>query len=112
MRVWAHAATAHGGNVVTYFRWRRCRMGQEQYHSGLRERDGSADMGYRDADQAATDLAGIANSVGGEDGGGAASGGVPGSDLSVADGDVALLHSYDNLWAMKIEDVAPAFDYW
>ncbi|MCH7662213.1 MAG: beta-galactosidase, partial [Euryarchaeota archaeon] len=40
MRLWAHHAVAHGASVVSYFRWRRCRFGQEQYHAGLRKQDG------------------------------------------------------------------------
>ena len=96
MALWAHTATAHGADVVSYFRWRRCRMGQEQYHAGLRERDGSPDRGYREAGDAATDLSDVEAT------------GTPG----MPEPDVALLHSYDNLWALDIEANTPEFDYW
>ncbi|MFB6189876.1 MAG: beta-galactosidase [Halapricum sp.] len=90
MRLWAHHAVAHGGDVVVYFRWRRCRQGQEQYHAGLRKQDGSADRGYHDAATAAEEL----------------------FDLDQVDASVALLHSYDVLWALSIQPHAPDFDYW
>ena len=59
MRLWAHHAVAHGAASVLYFRWRRCRQGQEQYHAGLRKQDGSPDRGYTDAVRAAAELAAI-----------------------------------------------------
>ncbi|QSG04795.1 beta-galactosidase [Halapricum desulfuricans] len=90
MRLWAHHAVAHGGDAVLYFRWRRCRQGQEQYHAGLRKQDGSPDRGYADASTAAEEL----------------------FDLGPVDAPVALLHSYENLWATNIQPHAPEFDYW
>lgn len=93
MRLWAHHAVGHGADVVSYFRWRRCRQGQEQYHAGLRKADGSPDRGYADARRAADEFA----------------------DLPAADGvdaPIALLHDYDDCWAIGIEPHAPDFDYW
>ena len=52
MRTWAHHAAAHGGDVVSYFRWWRCREGQEQYWGGLNNYDGSPDRGLPEADAA------------------------------------------------------------
>ena len=102
MRLWAHCAVAHGADVVSYFRWRRCRTGQEQYHSGLLAQDGSPDAGYHDAVQAATEFDGLDGS--------ARSG--KGATSSMPEGDVALLHDYENLWALEIEPNTPDFDYW
>ncbi|MEF8881007.1 MAG: beta-galactosidase [Halapricum sp.] len=90
MRLWAHHAVAHGGDAVLYFRWRRCRQGQEQYHAGLRKQDGSPDRGYAEAADAAEEL----------------------FELAPVDAPVALLHSYENLWATEIQPHAPDFDYW
>ncbi|PSP55764.1 beta-galactosidase [Halobacteriales archaeon QS_1_67_19] len=95
MRLWAHHAVGHGSDEVCYFRWRRCLMGQEQYHAGLRKQDGSADRGYRDAARAAQEL---------ED--------LSGWSERVVSPDVALLHEYDNLWALSEQPHAPDFDYW
>lgn len=95
MRLWAHHAAAHGGDEVLYFRWRRCKMGQEQYHAGLRKQDGSADRGYYDAAQAAEELDSLE--------------GWQGEGVSA---EIALLHEYDNLWALSAQPHAPDFDYW
>ncbi|SFK64779.1 beta-galactosidase [Halogranum rubrum] len=92
MRLWAHHATAHGADAVLYFRWRRCRGGQEQYHAGLRKHDGSADRGYHDASQAAAELDGL--------------------DVAHVDAPVALLHDYHDWWAISSQPHAPDFDYW
>ncbi|WP_408960257.1 beta-galactosidase [Natrinema sp. 74] len=90
MRLWAHHATAHGADAVVYFRWRRCLEGQEQYHAGLRKQDGTADRGYDDAMRAAEEL----------------------FDLDHVDAPVALLHDYENAWALGEQLHAPDFDYW
>jgi beta-galactosidase len=92
MRLWAHHATAHGADAVLYFRWRRCRQGQEQYHAGLRRQDGAADRGYEDATVAASDLASL--------------------ELDHVDAPAALLHAYDDWWAISAQPHAPEFDYW
>ncbi|WP_081927258.1 beta-galactosidase [Halobellus rufus] len=93
MRLWAHQAVAHGANVVSYFRWRRCREGQEQYHAGLRKHDGSPDRGYEDATRAAAEFGAL-------------------GDLDAVDAPVALCFSYDDLWALDEQPHAPEFDYW
>jgi len=90
MRLWAHQAVAHGADAVCYFRWRRCREGQEQYHAGLRAADGSADRGYREAARTADEL----------------------FDLGPVDAPVAVLHDYENLWAIEIQPHSPDWDYW
>ena len=90
MRLWAHHAVAHGADAVCYFRWRRCRMGQEQYHAGLRRTDGSPDRGHHDAATAADEL----------------------FDLAPVDAPVALLHDHENLWATHVQPHTPDWDYW
>ncbi|WP_276273190.1 beta-galactosidase [Haloarcula litorea] len=90
MRLWAHHAVAHGADAVLYFRWRRCRQGQEQYHAGLRKQDGSPDRGYRDAGRAAEEL----------------------FDLAPVEAPVALLHDYESLWATEVQPHSPDWHYW
>ncbi len=90
MRLWAHHAVAHGADAVVYFRWRRCLEGQEQYHAGLRKRDGSPDRGYHDAVEAADEL----------------------FEVGPIDAPVALLHDYESLWALEEQPHAPDLDYW
>lgn len=92
MRLWAHHAVAHGAAVVSYFRWRRCLEGQEQYHSGLRKRDGSADRGYHDASVTAAEFETL--------------------ESGNIDTPVALLLDYDSLWALDEQPMSPSFNYW
>ena len=92
MRLWAHHAVAHGADVVSYFRWRQCLEGQEQYHSGLRKQDGSADRGYHDAKRAASDFVDL--------------------DLGDIDASVAILIDHESFWALAIQPMAPDFDAW
>lgn len=93
MRLWAHEAVAHGCDVVSYFRWRRCRFGQEQYWGGLNNYDGSPDRGLEEATQAAEEFEEL-------------------PDLDAPDGDVAMLVDYDSLWALSSELHTPDYDYW
>ncbi|WP_423746877.1 beta-galactosidase (plasmid) [Haladaptatus sp. SPP-AMP-3] len=92
MRLWAHHAVAHGADVVSYFRWRRCLEGQEQYHAGLRKRDGTVDRGYHDATAAAAELADL--------------------DRGSVTAPVALVLDYESLWALDEQAMSPDFDYW
>ncbi|MFB6120809.1 MAG: beta-galactosidase [Halobacteriaceae archaeon] len=93
LRVWAHASVAHGAETVSYFRWRRCRYGQEQYWGALCDRDGRADRGLQSATQVAEEFEAL-------------------PDLGPVEADVALLHDYDSLWAIEAEPHSPEFDYW
>ncbi|MCL9814289.1 beta-galactosidase [Natranaeroarchaeum aerophilus] len=93
VRLWAHHAMSHGAESVVYFRWRRCREGQEQYHAGLLDADGSKARGYEGASEAASELVGLPD---------------PGEVSS----SVAVLHEYDNLWAVDEQANTPDFEYW
>ena len=90
MRLWAHHAVAHGADLVAYFRWRRCTQGQEKYHAGLLRREGTPDRGYEDASRAADEL----------------------ESYAPVEANVAVLHDYEDWWALDIEPGQPDFDYW
>jgi beta-galactosidase len=94
VRLWTHQAIAHGADLVSYFRWQRCREGQEQYHAGLRHADGTADRGYHEAARVAEELDET----------------LP--ELAPASADVALVHDHDALWAIDEQRHAPTFEYW
>jgi beta-galactosidase len=94
VRLWTHQAIAHGADVVSYFRWQRCREGQEQYHAGLRHADGTPDRGVREAGRVAAEFADT----------------LP--ELGSPDADVALVHDADAMWAIDAQPHAPTFEYW
>ncbi|WP_276257093.1 beta-galactosidase [Halomontanus rarus] len=93
IRLWTHQAAAHGADVVSYFRWRRCQFGQEQYWGALNNYDGSPDRGLEEAADAAAEFDSL-------------------PDLDAPSGDVAILVDYDSMWALHSERHAPDFDYW
>lgn len=96
VRLWTYQALAHGAEHVLYFRWRACRYGQEQYHSGLLNHDTSLAQGYHEAQQTARELAQGA-----------------GERLARrAPAEVALLVSYADAWATEVEPHHADFRYW
>lgn len=96
VRLWTYQALAHGAENVLYFRWRASRYGQEQYHSGLLNHDGSLAQGYREAQQTATELAhGVGERL-----------------RQRAPAEVALVVSYADAWSTQIEPHHADFDYW
>ncbi|MFC7078062.1 beta-galactosidase [Haloarcula halophila] len=93
MSLWALHATGHGADTVVYFRWRACSQGQEQYHSGLLNHAGQPDRGYDDATVAADDIRALPS-------------------LPQPEASVAVLHDYENAWALREQPHAPDFHYW
>ncbi|ESP86796.1 beta-D-galactosidase [Candidatus Halobonum tyrrellensis G22] len=93
VRLWSHQAAAHGCDTVSYFRWQRCRFGQEQYWGALNNYDGSPDRGLPEARQVAEEFDDL-------------------PDLDAPSGDVAMLVDYESLWAFDSELHTPEYDYW
>ncbi|RJT07168.1 beta-galactosidase [Halococcus sp. IIIV-5B] len=93
MRLWAHAAIAHGARTVSYFRWRRCQYGQEQYWGGLNDYDGSADRGLPEAAQTAEEIASL-------------------PEIGNVNAPVAIIQDYESWWAINAQPHSPDFDYW
>ena len=83
VRVWSWQAALHGAEALLYFRWRAARAGQEQYHAGLLRHDADVDRGLDEVRR-----------VAGERG-----------DLPAVPSraPVALLHSYEDAWAIGID---------
>ncbi len=82
VRLWTWQAALHGIEAVLYFRWRAARFGQEMYHSGLLRQDGSPTAA----------VAEIAATI---------------RELRLDPPPppkprVALLHSYDDVWAIDV----------
>jgi len=101
LRLWAHAATAHGADLVGWFRWRALPYGPEQWHAGLLRHDASEDRGAAELPRLAEELAvrrpGPAKP--------------PGAPAPVAPSQVAILHDYEDLWALQLGPHGP-YDYW
>ena len=94
VRLWTWHALACGASAVVYFRWRASRFAQEQYHSGLLYQDGSPATGYTDLVEMRPELDLMAQ--------------VAAEPIGAQ---VALLLSYQDLWALEIQPHGRDFEY-
>lgn len=93
LRLWGWEAFAHGAEVVSYFRWRQAPFAQEQFHAGLNRPDGSPDRGRHEVAQLGRELAAIKDM------------GAP------APSRLAILFSYESLWALQVQPQGQNFTY-
>ncbi|MDH4135461.1 MAG: beta-galactosidase [Anaerolineae bacterium] len=94
VRLWTWEDIAHGADTVVYFRWRACLYAQEQYHSGLLRHDGEPGQGLRDVQAMSREQPLMAA--------------IQGTPVRA---EVALLHSYDDLWAVDLQPHNRDFGY-
>lgn len=94
VRLWTWHALGSGADAVVYFRWRACLFAQEQHHSGLLHHDASPDLGYQEllALQGERDLMATLAA-------------------EPTQAQVALLHDYENLWALQLQPHRKGFSY-
>jgi len=95
VRLWTHQAIAHGADVVSYFRWRAAVGAQEHMHAGLLRHDRTPDQGLAEATHAANDLKAA-----------------PAGTHERRRASVALLFSYDDLWAGQVQPHAALWRDW
>jgi beta-galactosidase len=94
VRLWTLEAHAHGGEVVSYFRWRQAPWGQEQMHAGLNLPSlQELSPGGHEARQAALDLAAL--------------GPLPPARRAA----VALVYDYTAAWVCQIQPQGASFNY-
>lgn len=93
--LWSYHAIAHGGEGLVYFRWRACRFGAEQYHSGLLKHDGTPARGYLEAKRVGAELKKIKEKIKG----------------SQVTSQVGLIYSYDQQWALDLQPHNRLFSY-
>ena len=96
LRLWSAQSIAHGADTLLYFRWRTALFGTEQYWHGILPHSGDPGRVYSEITKTTTDLAPIADRL---RGGG------------VRKAKVAILFSYDILWALEIQPHHPDFRY-
>lgn len=94
VRLWTWHALASGADAVIYFRWRAGLFAQEQHHSGLLHHDASPNVGYNDVVSMKSELEFM-------------------SKISAVptQAEVALLHDYDDLWAIQLQPHNKDFAY-
>lgn len=94
VRLWTWHALGSGANAVLYFRWRACLFAQEQHHSGLLHHDTRPDNGYADVLEMLPER-GMMDVL----------------TESPVPARVALVHNYDDLWALQLQPHNKDFGY-
>jgi beta-galactosidase len=94
VRLWTWHALTSGASAVVYFRWRATLYAQEQYHSGLLHHDASPAPGYHDLLAMLPERELMAQVA---------------AEPHTAE--VALLLSYDDLWAIQLQPHHRDFGY-
>lgn len=94
VRAMAWHAIGHGANAVSYWQWRSALGGQEQYHGSLVAQDGEPRPLYAEVQQLGREFARAGEALAGT---------APVSS-------VALLHSYDDRWAINFQRHHKDFD--
>ena len=56
MRLWAYQAVARGADMISFFRWRTCRYGREQYWHGILYHHGIPQRRYEEVKQLGTEF--------------------------------------------------------
>jgi beta-galactosidase len=88
-RLWTWHAAVAGASTCLYYHWQAAVMGQEQYHSGLLRHDGTPDHGLAEVVRVAGELE--------------ASPGMAAIAATPPRPAVALLLSWDDLWAIELQ---------
>jgi beta-galactosidase len=86
IRAWAFSACARGAEAYTFFRWRTCPAGQEQDLQGVLETSGLPGRRYACVKSLFAELASLEPAL---------------ADLPLPRADVAIVMSYDALWAYE-----------
>jgi beta-galactosidase len=95
IRLWTYQAIAHGADAISYFRWRTCNFGAEQYWHGILDYDGKPRRRYEEIQRTARELEKLKQSFEG----------------SFVENNVAIAYSYDVIWAWKSQPCIPDFEY-
>lgn len=93
-RLWCWHALAAGADTILFFRWRAALMAHEQYHSGLLRHDGTTAVGFHDLRTMQTERELMAQIA-----------------AEPYQAEVALLFSYDDLWALQEQPHRTDFGY-
>jgi beta-galactosidase len=94
VRAMAWLDVGHGADAVSYWQWRSALNGQEEYHGTLLGADGTPVPLYSEVAQIGADFAKAGPALAG----------------TIVHSDVAILHSYDAVWAINWQRHNKAFD--
>ncbi|MFW5980610.1 MAG: beta-galactosidase [Halanaerobiaceae bacterium] len=96
MRLWAYQAVARGADMISFFRWRTCRFGREQYWHGILYHHGEPGRRYQEVKQIGSEFSDITEDL---------------KDTEVKS-EIGILYDYNSLWALEIQpNVTEGFNY-
>ncbi len=95
LRSWAYQSIAHGADAVVYFRWRSCQFSTEEYWHGILDHDGKPRRRYAEVRQMGQELTRLGDCFVG----------------ATSPKAVAMLLSYDDSFAFRIQPNAEGFWY-
>ncbi len=96
IRLWTAQSIAHGADAVLFFRWRTSPSGTEQYWHGILPHSGDPGARYEEVAKTVRELDPVLESLKGGD---------------IRKSRVAILFSYDQLWAFDIQPHHPDLRY-
>jgi len=96
MRLWAYQAVARGADMISFFRWRSCRWGREQYWHGILYHHGIPLRRYDEAKQLGAEFKALSAEL----------------DGTEVRAEVGILYDYNSLWALETQpNTGDGFDY-
>jgi beta-galactosidase len=95
VRFWTYQDIARGGNAVLYYRWRSGRFSWEQNPNGILRHDGTPRRAYDEIKQVTRELAEFSSELA----------------ATKVEAPVAIIHSYDQIWAFESQRQYPNFNY-
>lgn len=87
MRLWAWQAVARGADMISFFRWRSCRWGREQYWHGLLYHHGIPQRRYDEAKQLGGEFRALSSEL----------------DGTNVVSDVGIVYDYSSHWALEAQ---------
>ncbi|MEF8725985.1 MAG: beta-galactosidase [Candidatus Bipolaricaulota bacterium] len=95
-RMWTYQSIAHGAEGIIYFRWRPCRFGDEQFHGGVLQHDGSPKSPmYQEIKSVGRELEKIEGAISG----------------TKVEADVGIYYSFEQNWSMETYRYHSPTDY-
>lgn len=95
LALWAAQSIAHGADTIVFFRWRTCTFGTEEYWHGILPHSGFPGRRYHELKKFIQEIRPYMKEFKG----------------ALPESEVAVLFSYEQSWAFKIQPHHPELDY-
>ena len=95
LRLWAYQAMAHGADAIVYFRWRTCRAGVEEWWHGILDHHGRPGRRYDEIARMGAEVRRLQD----------------GLQDAMPPKAAAIILSYDDRWALRLQPNAYGLSY-